>query len=225
MTNTHRVISAVIAALCVAAAVEAQKSHIGILAGPTAATMTGSYISSKSGLELGFSFLATLDAEFGEHWGVAAGVGWYQKGGNKLQLADQDSGETTGYQTSYLAVPITGRYKFRFSMFSLAAYTGIEVGFGSSCQVKPGNQFEFDETCEEQTPGGTLEKLEVGIPFGLAWAIEFPGGSRFTIVDASYRMGLTNTLSAAEAAGQTAKNAVWVFQFGFAIPLYDSSND
>jgi hypothetical protein len=225
MTMTHRVIAAFVVALCVATTAKAQRSHIGIKAGPTAATMNGSYITSKSGLELGWSFLLTLDAEFGKNWGVEAGAGWYQKGGNKLQLADQPEGETTGYQTSYLAVPITGRYKFRFSTFSLAAYTGIKVGWGSSCQVKPGNQFEFDESCEESTPGGTLESLEFAIPFGLAWSIEFPGGSRFTIVDVGYHLGLTNTLSAAKAAGQTAKNGVWVFQFGFAIPLYDSSND
>lgn len=187
--------------------------------------MTGSYITSKSGLELGFSFLATLDREFGDHWAFATGVGWYQKGGNKLQLSDQPDGEITGFQTAYVSVPLTGRYKFRFSTFSLQAYTGVEVGIGMGCQVKPGNQFEFDDTCEEDTPGGTLESLEFGIPFGLAWSIEFAGGSRFTIVDASYHLGLTNTLSAAKEAGQTAKNGVWVFQFGFAIPLYDSTND
>ena len=40
MTKTNRVIPSIIAALCVATAAEAQKSHIGIMAGPTAATMT-----------------------------------------------------------------------------------------------------------------------------------------------------------------------------------------
>ncbi len=65
-----------------------------------------------------------------------------------------------------------------------------------------------------------MEQLELSVPIGLVWSIEFPGGSRFTIADVSYHIGLTNVFSAAKDAGLTAKNAAWVFQFGFAIPLY-----
>jgi hypothetical protein len=186
--------------------------------GPTASSMTGDYIVSSSGLELGVSFLATLDREFGKHFAFATGIGWYQKGGEKLELADQ-GGSRFGYSTSYLKVPLKAHYKFRFSTFSLAPYTGIEVGIGLGCKVKPSEQFEFDEACEEDTPGGTLEKLDLSVPIGLTWSIEFPGGSRFTIADVSYHVGLTNVFSAAQAAGQKARNAVWVYQFGFAIPL------
>jgi len=216
---THRVIIAVVAAACLATAAEAQKSHIGILAGPTASTMTGDYINSTSGLELGFSFLLTMDREFGDHWAFATAVGWMQKGGEKLELADQ-GGDQYGYSTSYVVVPLNVRYKFRFSRFSLAPYTGIDIGVNLGCKVKPSSQFEFDETCEEGSPGGTMEKLELSVPIGLVWSIEFPGGSRFTIADVSYNVGLTNVFSAAKDAGLTAKNAVWVYQFGFAIPLY-----
>ena len=216
---TTRVITAVVVAACLATSAEAQRSHIGIMAGPTVSTMTGDYINSTSGLELGFSFLLSLDREFGDHWAFATGVGWLQKGGEKLELADQD-GDRYGYSTSYLVVPLNARYKFRFSKFSLAPYTGIDVGVNLGCKVKPSEQFEFDETCEEGTPGGTMEKLELSVPIGLVWSIEFPGGSRFTIADLSYHVGLTNVFSAAQAAGQKARNAVWVFQFGFAMPLY-----
>ena len=221
MTMTYRVVAAAVLAACVATSAKAQQSHIGIMAGPTASTMTGDYITSTSGLELGFSFLLTLDREFGSHWAFATGVGWYQKGGEKLALADQ-GGDRYGYSTSYFVVPLKARYKFRLSKFSLAPYTGIDVGFGLGCKVKPSTQFEFDDTCEEEegTPGGTLEQLELSVPIGLVWSIEFPGGSRFTIADLSYHVGLTNVFSAAQAAGQKARNAVWVFQFGFAMPLY-----
>ena len=219
MTMKNRVIAAFVVAVCLATTAEAQKSHIGILAGPTASSMNGDYIVSTSGLELGFSFLATLDREFGDHWGFATGVGWMQKGGEKLELADQ-GGDRYGYSTSYLVVPLNARYKFRFSKFSLAPYTGIDVGFSLGCKVKPSTQFEFDDTCEEGTPGGTLTSLDLSVPIGLVWSIEFPGGSRFTIADLSYNVGLTNVFSAAQAAGQKARNAVWVFQFGFAMPLY-----
>jgi len=220
MTMKNRVIAAFVVAVCLATTAEAQKSHIGILAGPTASSMNGDYIVSTSGLELGFSFLATLDREFGDHWAFATGVGWYQKGGEKLELADQ-GGDRYGYSMSYLVVPLKARYKFRFSKFSLAPYTGVEIGVGLGCKVKPSTQFEFDETCEEGTPGGTQEQLELSVPIGLVWSIEFPGGSRFTIADISYHVGLTNVFSAAQAAGQKARNGVLVYQFGFAIPLYD----
>ena len=216
----RRILTMTVLAACIASGGHAQRSHVGIMAGPTAATMTSDYINSTSGLELGFSFLLTLDREFGDHWAFATGVGWMQKGGEKLELADQ-GGDRYGYSTSYLVVPLNARYKFRFSKFSLAPYTGIDVGFSLGCKVKPSTQFEFDDTCEEEgTPGGTQESLELSVPIGLVWSIEFPGGSRFTIADLSYNVGLTNVFSAAQAAGQKARNAVWVFQFGFAMPLY-----
>ncbi|UCG86639.1 MAG: PorT family protein [Gemmatimonadota bacterium] len=219
-----RIITAAILSVCVTSSVEAQRSHIGIQAGPTVSTMTGDYITSTSGLELGFSFLATLDREFGEHWGIEAGVGWYQKGGEKLELADE-GGDRYGYSTSYLEVPLKVRYKFRFSNFSLAPYSGVAIGLGLGCKFKPSEQFEFDDVCDEGTPGGNLQSAEVGIPIGLTWSIEFPGGSRFTIADVSYHLGLTNVFSVAKNAGQTARNSVWVYQFGFALPLYDESHD
>ena len=220
MTMTHRVVTAIIAAACLAISAEAQQSHIGIQAGPTASTMNGDYIVSTSGLELGFSFLLTLDREFGDHWAFDTGVGWYQKGGEKLELADQ-GGDRYGYSTSYAVVPLKARYKFYFSKFSLAPYTGVEFGFGLGCKVQPSTQFEFDDTCEEGTPGGTLTSLDLSVPIGVSWSIEFPGGSRFTIADLSYHVGLSNVFSAAQAAGQKARNAVWVYQFGFALPLFD----
>jgi len=58
------------------------------------------------------------------------------------------------------------------------------------------------------------------VPFGAAFAVEFPGGSRFTVLDVGYELGLSNVLGDAKAAGQSAKNGVLSFRFGFAAPLY-----
>jgi hypothetical protein len=222
MTIKNRIMTVAVLATCVTAPVAAQRSHIGIQGGPTVSTMSGDYITSTSGLELGFSFVALIDREFGEHWGIEAAVGWYQKGGEKLELADS-AGARFGYSTSYLEVPLKVRYKFRFAKMSLAPYSGVAIGVGLGCKWKPSTQFEFDDECDVGTPGGNLKPVDVGIPIGLVWSIEFPGGSRFTIADVSYHLGLTNVFEAAKGAGQSARNSVFVYQFGFAIPLYDEN--
>ena len=218
---THRALALVGVALLTAVPTHAQRSHLGLLAGPTAGTMSGSYVSSTSGLEMGFSFLATLDREFGSVFGLQIGVGWTQKGGQKLTLTDAGN-ETWGFRTAYFEVPLQAQAKFRFARgrLSLAPHAGIAVGFGLGCSYKPGEQFEFEGECTEATPGGTLQSVEVSVPFGVAFSVEFPGGSRFTIVDATYQIGLTNVLSAASDAGQSAKNGLLSFRFGFAAPLY-----
>lgn len=217
----RRILVLIGAAMLAATSAEAQRSHLGILAGPTAGTMSGSYVDASSGVEMGFSFLATIDREFGDVLALTLGAGWVQKGGRKLALADA-GGDTYGYQTSYVEVPLALSAKFRFASgrLSLAPHAGVAVGFGMGCKVKPGDQFEFDETCGADTPGGEHKSMEVNVPFGVAFAVEFPGGSRFTILDVGYELGLSNVLSAAEAAGQSAKNGVFSFRFGFAVPLY-----
>lgn len=218
---TWRACSLIVAALLVAAPAHAQRSHIGIMAGPTASTMLGDYVDAAAGLELGFSFLATIDREFSDVLGMWIGVGWVQKGGRRLALADA-GGTTWGYSTSYLEIPVNFQAKFRFAngRLSLAPHAGIAVGLGLGCKVKPGEQFEFDETCEEGTPGGALESLDLSVPVGAAFSVEFPGGSRFTIADLGYDFGLMNVLSAAGEAGQKAGNSTWSVRFGFAMPLY-----
>jgi hypothetical protein len=218
---TRRLLCMTAAAMLAATAAKAQRSHLGILAGPTAGMMGGSYVDASTGVEMGFSFLATLDREFGDVFALTLGAGWVQKGGRKLALTDQ-GGDTFGFRMSYVEVPLSLSAKFRFAngRLSLAPHAGMAVGFGMGCSVKPGEQFEFDETCAADTPGGELTSVELSVPFGVAFAVEFPGGSRFTVLDVGYELGLSNVLGAAEAAGQSAKNGVLSFRFGFAAPLY-----
>ena len=217
----RRVLFFIGAAMLAASSVEAQRSHLGILAGPTAGLMSGSYVDASSGVEMGFSFLATVDREFGSLLALTVGAGWVQKGGRRLALADQ-GGDTYGYQTSYLQVPLSLAAKFRLAngRLSLAPHAGVAVGFGMGCKVKPGEQFEFDDTCAAETPGGELRSVELSVPFGVTFAVEFAGGSRFTVADLGYEFGLSNVLSGAEAAGQSIKNGVFSYRFGFAVPLY-----
>ena len=220
---TRRTLYLIVATLLAATSAEAQRSHLGILAGPTAGMMSGSYVDASSGVEMGFSFLITLDREFGDILAVTVGAGWVQKGGRRLALADMaDTVGTYGYQTSYVEVPVSLSAKFRLAngRLSLAPHAGLAVGFGMGCKWKHGEQFEFEGTCAADKPGGELSSIDVGIPIGVTFAVEFPGGSRFTIADVGYELGLSNVLCGAEAAGQSVKNGVFSYRFGFAVPLY-----
>jgi hypothetical protein len=212
---------AVAAAFGAAAPVAAQRSHIGLMAGPTASTIAGSYVTDAGSRELGFSGMLTLDREFGRLWGISVGFGWTQKGTDETELADRP-GETWGYSTSYVEMPISVQAKLRFAggKLSLTPHAGFAIGAGLGCKIKPGTQFEFEDTCEETTAGGTLKSLELSVPVGAAFSVEFAGGSRFTILDLGYSFGLSNVFSAAVDAEQTARNGVLSFRFGFAMPLY-----
>jgi hypothetical protein len=199
----------------------AQRSHIGLLAGPTASTISGSYVTDAGSRELGFSGYATLDREFGSVWGIQVGLGWSQKGTDDTELADTP-GETWGFSTSYVDIPIALQAKLRFAngRLSLTPHAGIAIGASLGCKIKPGAQFEFEDTCDETTAGGTIQSLDLSVPFGVAFSVEFAGGSRFTILDVGYALGLSNVFTAAADAGQTARNGVLSFRFGFAMPLY-----
>jgi hypothetical protein len=197
------------------------QSHIGIMAGPSAGTMYGSYIKGTDGLELGFSANLTLDKHLGKDWEIVVGVGWVQKGGKKVQLSGFSSDSTYGFQSSYIEVPIVFRKKFKMTQneWYIAPLAGLAVGFNGGCSWKEGHRFEFEEEpCDENTPGGEMKKLDLSIPFGVAFWKEFTGGSRFHL-ELRYELGLLNIFEGAAEAGESAKNGVLVAQFGFSIPL------
>ena len=107
---------------------QAQGSHLGLLAGPTAATKTGDYVTASDGLELGFSFLATLDREFSRYWGIQVGVGWVQKGGKRLGFAGVP--DTHGFQTSYVTFPVSvfGKLRIPGSILAVRPHAGVACG-------------------------------------------------------------------------------------------------
>ena len=136
-----------------AAPIQAQTS-IGIMAGPVAATISGSYIESSNGLELGFSAQLVIDHRLGNRYTVMAGVGWIQKGGKKLRLADHDE-STYGYQSSYVQIPVHFKAAFPISRhWSMAPFSGIFFAFNLSAKWKEGHRFEFKHDVDDNSPGG-----------------------------------------------------------------------
>ena len=199
----------------------AQRSHLGVLAGFASATVGGSYIEGSDGRELGFHGGAVLDREFNARWSLETGFGWMQKGGKKLTLSDHAaSGETYGFQSSYLQIPILLRAKFPIGgSWFIVPFAGIAFGANVGSKYKNGEAFEFEEEGSTETsPGGKPQTLELSVPLGSYFWIEFPGDSRF-FVGLKYELGLTNVYQAAADLGQSSHNKVLVPLFGFVAPL------
>ena len=132
------------------------ESHIGLMAGPSAATMRGDFIEGRNGSELGASFALTLDRELSDRWAFVTGIHMIQKGGKKLTLSSE-TGNTYGFQTMYLQVPLLARAAFALSdgPWYVAPFSGLAIGLNTSCKHKDGEQFEFEEEgCNEDSPGG-----------------------------------------------------------------------
>ena len=200
---------------------QAQRSHLGVLAGFATATVGGSYIEGSSGREMGFHGMAVLDREFNDRWSLETGFGWMQKGGKKLTLSDHAaSGETYGFQSSYLEIPILIRAKFPIGgSWFIAPFAGIAIGANVGSKYKNGEAFEFEEEGSTETsPGGKPQTLELSVPLGSYFWIEFPGDSRF-FLGLKYELGLTNVYQAGSDLGQSSHNKVLVPLFGFVAPL------
>jgi hypothetical protein len=202
--------------------VQAQRSHLGVLAGFATATVGGSYIEGSSGRELGFHAVGVIDREFNDRWAFETGISWIQKGGKKLILSDHAaSGETYGFQTSYLQIPLLIRAKFPISggPWFIAPFAGIAIGANVGSKHKNGEAFEFEEEgSTANSPGGEPQTLELSVPLGSYLWIEFPGDSRF-FFGLKYEVGLTNVYQAAADLDQSSYNKVLVPMFGFVVPL------
>ena len=199
------------------------QAYFGITAGPTLSVMTGSFIEQSDGVEWGVEFNGRFETRlFGNTW-FRTGLGFAQKGGSKLTLANGDT-ETYGFKTAYLRFPLVLRQEFTLGdgPWAIGPYAGFAIGSNSGCSVKPGEELEFPYTCADSLPGGEVQAIEASIPLGADVWIQFPGASRF-LLGVKYEIGLTNVLQEAADAGQAAKHNVFVAYFGFMLPLFVES--
>ncbi len=197
----------------------AAQSHIGILAGPTASRLAGSFVDDSEGSEVGVNFRVTFDSRLvGSVW-LATGISILQKGGKKVSLSG--SSETYGFRSMYLQVPLLVRPQFQIaeSPWFIAPFAGAGIALNVSCNIKPGDQFEFDEECGESMPGGDPRGIELSIPIGAELWRSFPGGSKF-VFEVRYDVGVSNTLRQGDDLGLSARNNIFTAMFGFALPLY-----
>jgi hypothetical protein len=198
----------------------AAKTRVGLMVGPTAASMSGSFIEQTDGVELGIAATIVLDQQLGERWSLVTGVGWVQKGGKSVVFASAPD-SAYGFQSSYLQVPLLARAAFPISggPWFIAPFAGMAMGLKVGCKYKNADHFEFEEDgCDESTPGGNPESVEFTVPLGMNLWREFPGGSR-VVLEARYEPGLTNVFEAASDASHAARNNIFSARFGFLLPL------
>ena len=208
------------AALFTLVSVPATAQHFGLLAGPTFSTLTGSFVDGSAGSEVGISFRFTFDTPLAGNISLATGLGFVQKGGAELELSP--GGQARGFRTMYAQFPLLIRPEFAISenQWFIAPFAGPAIGFGMSCDVKPADRFEFEDSCDDTMPGGNQKVIELSALIGFNIWKSFPGGSRFQF-EVRYEAGFTNVLGEASDLGQSARNRVFSAMFGFAFPLYE----
>ena len=208
------------AALVTLVSVPATAQHFGLLAGPTFSTLKGSFVDGSTGSEVGIIFQFTFDTPLTRNVSLATGLSFVQKGGADLELSP--GGQARGFRTMYLQFPLLIRPEFAISenQWFIAPFAGPAIGFGMSCDVKPADRFEFEDSCDDTTPGGEQIGIELSVPIGFNIWKRFPGGSRFQF-EVRYEAGFTNVLGEASDLGQSARNRVFTAMFGFAFPLYE----
>ena len=208
------------AALFTLVSVPATAQHFGLLAGPTFSTLTGSFVDGSAGSEVGIIFRFTFDTPLAGNISLATGLGFVQKGGAELELSP--GGQARGFRTMYAQFPLLIRPEFAISenQWFIAPFAGPAIGFGMSCDVKPADRFEFEDSCDDTMPGGNQKVIELSALIGFNIWKSFPGGSRFQF-EVRYEAGFTNVLGEASDLGQSARNRVFSAMFGFAFPLYE----
>ena len=213
-------VTTIAAALVTLVSVPATAQHFGVLAGPTFSTLTGSFVDGSTGSEVGVNFRLTFDTPLAGNVSLATGLGIVQKGGADLELSP--GGQARGFRTMYVQFPLLIRPEFAISenQWFIAPFAGPAIGFGMSCDVKPADRFEFEDSCDDTMPGGEQKAIELSALIGFNIWKSFPGGSRFQF-EVHYEAGLTNVLGEAGDLGQSARNNVFSAMFGFAFPLYE----
>ncbi len=208
------------AALVTLVSVPATAQHFGLLAGPTFSTLKGSFVDGSTGSEVGIIFQFTFDTPLTRNVSLATGLGFVQKGGADLELSP--GGQARGFRTMYAQFPLLIRPEFEISenQWFVAPFAGPAIGFGMSCDVKPADRFEFEDSCDDTMPGGNQPAIELSALIGFNIWKSFPGGSRFQF-EVHYEAGFTNVLGEASDLGQSARNNVFSAMLGFAFPLYE----
>ena len=141
---TGRAAAIGVAAATLLSAPAAAQSHIGILAGPTASRLSGSFVDDSEGSEVGVNFRVTFDSHLAGSVWLATGIAILQKGGRKVLLSG--SSETFGFRSMYLQLPFLVRPQFQIAEtpWFVAPFAGAGIAFNLGCSVKPGDQFEFE---------------------------------------------------------------------------------
>ena len=182
-----------------------------ITVGPTVADFSGDYVESSIGTwGIVGGFLTQW--RFAGNWALEGGLNVIsQKGAFQVASAVPDSivGIIYDYRTGYIEIPVSLNYLFPIAdnAWDIRVFGGATPAFGSTCEIKPSDQFSFNTDCAADLPGGEFETFDLLVHFGVGFDRIFKGGSGFGF-DARYSIGTQNVLGEAAANGLSVKNRV-----------------
>ena len=216
--SPRRSLFAVVALIAASASPAAAQWDLGIYAGPTRTTLSGSYVENSIHT-WGFTAGVFFERYFSPRWSAEAGINIIsQKGGFEVVSASQPM--QYDYRFNYIEVPLAINYIVPFAndAWDFRGFAGATAAFGSSCDVKPSTQFSFDTSCAAGFPGGEFEKFDLLINLGIGADRVFEGGSGFGF-DVRYGLGTQNTLGEAADNGQSALNRELDIRFRVFLPM------
>lgn len=190
--------------------------YLGLEAGPTYATWSGSFVEA-SGI-WGARFAVQVEHRFLGRWTVAAAGVWQQKGASNVRA--RDALVAADFKSSHLAIPVTvGREVPLASGWMVNPHAGVATAVTADCQVKDSATFEFEEDCGVAIPATETAAVQLDILVGLRLVRSYPGGARFSAA-VRHEVGLTQVLPDLVPSGESARNRSWSFTGGFSLPLF-----
>lgn len=185
--------------------------HVGIQTGGTIGTLSGGFVE-RADIAYGATIGADIEYWFGERWVIDADLTLLQRGASNILL----EAEVIDFRFNYLETPLMVGHSFPIlgRGWALSPYAGLSAGWISDCGVRFEGQSHYMK-CEEGNPGGPVTKVDISVPFGVAFRHRYPGGSRLAL-DLRYSVSVTPVL---RPDGLEARSQVLQLLFAFVLPL------
>lgn len=211
-----RVIVAITLALPLGPPAASAQWSLGLEAGPTYSTWSGSAVEA-SGI-WGVHFDGSVERRLNARWSVVLASVWEQRGASNVRTTAGTG--PLDVKSSHLSLPLTIVHTLRIgaSDWSVSPSLGLALAFTVSCRVKPSAVFSFSDDCSS-TPETEIPQVQLDVPVGMQLRRTYPGGSQ-VVVRMQYEVGMTHLLPNALLAGDQAKNRLWMLVSGFRLPLF-----
>ncbi len=185
--------------------------HVGIQTGGTIGVMSGSFVE-RTDIAYGATIGADVEYWLGERWVIDADLTLLQRGASNIPF----EADVVDFRFNYLETPLMVGHSFPIlgGGWAFSPYAGVSAGWISDCGVRFEGQSHYMK-CEEGNPGGPVTKVDVSVPFGVAFRHRYPGGSRLAL-DLRYSVSVTPVL---RPDGLEARSQVLQLLFAFVLPL------
>lgn len=189
--------------------------HVGIQTGGTIGTLSGGFVE-RADIAYGATIGADVEYWFAERWVIDADLVLLQRGASNIP----HDADVVDFRFNYLETPLMVGHAFPIlgRRWAVSPYAGLSAGWISDCGVRFEGQSHYMK-CEEGNPGGPVTKIDVNVPFGVAFRHRYPGGSRLTL-DLRFAVSITPVL---QPDGREARSRVLQLLFSFVLPLSEEN--